>query len=67
MKNWEQKGFAVVSFVGPLPMVHSFHMPEWEAKSAMGELHGLPAHLIDRLQVLPATLTFQADGGGEHG
>jgi hypothetical protein len=59
----EQRGWALVSFAGELPMVHSFHLPEWEAGHAKQAAQALPPHLRDRLQVVPAVLNFTADAG----
>ena len=63
MKEYKQRGFALLSFAGLLPMVHSFHLPEWEANNAKVEADKLPPHLKDRIQVVPAELSFAVDGG----
>jgi hypothetical protein len=62
MSEYQQRGFAVLSFAGKLPMVHSFHLPEWEANNAKVEAEKLPPHLKEQLQVVPAVLSFTASG-----
>jgi hypothetical protein len=58
--GFEQRGWVVVSYAGELPVMHSFHMPEWEAKLALAAAKRLPAHLTDSLQMVPATLRFES-------
>lgn len=60
--TWTQKGFAVVSVVseaGGMPLLHSFHLPEWEANIAKDACASLPENLTQGLAVVPAVLTFE--------
>lgn len=63
-EEWTQDGFAVVSLVTPagppgLPLLHSFHLPEWEALARLDALATLPEELRDRATVVPARLLFR--------
>lgn len=57
--SWRQAGFVLVSRAGELPLVHSFHLPRWEAESAAEQARKLPSELVTDLQVVPATLEFE--------
>lgn len=61
MAKWEQRCFLLVSRVPGTgtPLIHSFHLPEWEALSAKKEAEALPDHLIDGLAVVPAVAHFE--------
>ena len=70
-QHWTQKGFAVVSN-GPndYPILHSFHMPEWEAQSQLERIkEQLPAKYIEGIQIIHAELKLEwppalsVDGG----
>lgn len=39
-------------------MLHSFHLPKWEADQAKQKAEALPAELTEGLRVIPATLVF---------
>lgn len=64
--KFEQRGWVVVSYAEELPVLHSFHTPEWEAKLALAAAKRLPAHLVDNLQMVPATLHFESIKGSQH-
>lgn len=59
-RAWEQRGFALVSRCGHLPLLHSFHLPRWEAERAREVAQQtLPEELRAGLGVVEATLHFE--------
>lgn len=57
--GWIQPGFVVVSDVGGgLPLVHAFHLAQWEADRTLAERQKLSADLTRNIRVQPATLNF---------
>jgi hypothetical protein len=59
-RQWNQKGFIVVSDGNGLPMIHEWHPAQWMAESRVRQLTALlPAHLCKNMTVEKAMMKFE--------
>ena len=60
-REWSQSGFALISWAGPLPLVHQFCGGKLEAEDAERRiLKELPEELREGLKIVESRLTFTA-------
>ena len=63
--EWTQRGFAVISWAGPLPLLHGFFLPKWEAENELRRIRTMSVDLKVGLCIVDARLTFMAKKGQE--